>query len=337
VEERPIEQRSPQAALAARVSVVIPTYNRRHVVGDAIQSVLAQSLGEFQLIVVDDGSTDGTADDLRERHRGDPRVHVVSRPNGGTAAARNTGIAGARARYTAFLDSDDRWKPDYLGSQLARLEATGADAVLCDALYEGGRRRGGSLFRDPWFVAPSSLGAMFRGGWGLPSALLVRTEVARRLGFNEAFRYSEDTEFLLRFHASGHRCVLNSAQVAVYRPDVPDGKTTGTWFEHLVAGVQMFHPLRHHRAARLRTAHLEYTLHRGLSKELVRAGFWREARPHLAACVRHRPWRPRGLVRLARSVLARPAGAPLPARLVERSARVRGLFEELLRPAAQPT
>src|SRR5215213_5732646 len=91
------------------VSVILPTYERREVVGDAIRSVLAQSFSDFELIVVDDGSTDGTDKSLP---RPDPRVRYVWQANAGVAAARNRGLELARAPIAAFIDSDDVWLPD---------------------------------------------------------------------------------------------------------------------------------------------------------------------------------------------------------------------------------
>ena len=90
------------------VSVVIPTYNRWPILRDAVQSVLGQSYKGFELIVVDDGSQDGTADHLR---RYGPRLRLFSQRRRGVAAARNLGARCARGRYLAFLDSDDLWQP----------------------------------------------------------------------------------------------------------------------------------------------------------------------------------------------------------------------------------
>ena len=88
------------------VSVVIPTFNRAHYVADAIDSCLAQTYGNLEIIVVDDGSTDGTEDALRENY-GD-RIRLLAQDNQGPGIARNRGIAAARGEYIHFLDADDR-------------------------------------------------------------------------------------------------------------------------------------------------------------------------------------------------------------------------------------
>ena len=101
------------------VSVIIPTYNRRAMVCEAIDSVLAQTLTSFELIVVDDGSSDGTADDLARlvAERAET-VRIERTANRGPSAARNRGVAMARAPLVAFLDSDDLWLPEKLERHL---------------------------------------------------------------------------------------------------------------------------------------------------------------------------------------------------------------------------
>ncbi len=109
------------------VSVVIPSFNRAHRVGDAIGSVLAQTFQDFEIIAVDDGSTDATISALKEIT--DPRLRILRHPvNRGAAAARNTGIAEATGRYIALLDSDDTWYPQKLERQLAWLKQNSSRA-----------------------------------------------------------------------------------------------------------------------------------------------------------------------------------------------------------------
>ena len=100
------------------VSVIIPTYNRRGFVLDAVRSVLAGTYGHFELIVIDDGSTDGTA---RALQAFDGRIEYRYQPNRGVSAARNLGVSMARGRYVAFLDSDDRWREEKLEKQVRHL------------------------------------------------------------------------------------------------------------------------------------------------------------------------------------------------------------------------
>lgn len=104
------------------VSVIMPAYNAQRTVGEAIESVLRQTFGDFELIVIDDGSTDGTADVI-EGYAADPRIRFLKNPrNSGVSATRNYGIREAVGEWIAFLDSDDLWREDKLELQLGLLE-----------------------------------------------------------------------------------------------------------------------------------------------------------------------------------------------------------------------
>ena len=112
------------------VSVVIPAYQRAESIGRAIDSALAQTMGDLEVIVVDDGSTDGTAEVVRAVP--DSRVRLLAHEtNKGGNAARQTGIDAAQGTWVAFLDSDDAWLPEKLARQLARLAEAGPDYGLC--------------------------------------------------------------------------------------------------------------------------------------------------------------------------------------------------------------
>lgn len=105
----------------AFVSVVIPTYNRAYCLARAIDSALAQAHARVEVLVIDDGSTDGTAELVRERYDGDDRVRYFRQANAGVVAARNAGLDAVRGDFVALLDSDDEWYPWKLQAQLAAL------------------------------------------------------------------------------------------------------------------------------------------------------------------------------------------------------------------------
>jgi len=105
------------------VSVVIPTYNRAYCISRAIDSVVGQSHENWELILVDDGSTDDTAGLVSSRYGHDARVRYIFQPNTGVSAARNTGIRASRGQFIALLDSDDSWKPWKLQAQLSCFRA----------------------------------------------------------------------------------------------------------------------------------------------------------------------------------------------------------------------
>lgn len=183
------------------VSVVIPTYNRREFAALAVSSVLAQTFADFELIVVDDGSEDGTAAHLRGRFD-DPRLKVAERENGGVSAARNTGAALASGRWLAFLDSDDRWTEQKLARQLAALgENPGYLAAYTDETWY---RRGKWANQCDHHAKYS--GDIFDRCLPLciisPSSAVVDAQLFRELGgFDESLPACEDYDLWLRLTA----------------------------------------------------------------------------------------------------------------------------------------
>src|SRR2546421_610268 len=107
-------------AVPGRVSVILPTYDRLPLLREAVESVRAQTWADWELVVIDDGSTDGTAEYLTELASVDPRVRVLRRPHrGNPARLRNEAVAASTGEYVAFQDSDDVWEPEKLARQLA--------------------------------------------------------------------------------------------------------------------------------------------------------------------------------------------------------------------------
>ncbi len=194
-----------------KVSVVIPTYNRAASVQDGIKSVLAQTFSDLEVIVVDDGSSDGTGEILRDTF-GD-RIRYYFQPNHGVSSARNRGIAEARGEWIAFLDSDDVWEKQKLEWQFKALEQFGPK---CGACYTDVRffnhpetktmfqlAEKGHQHKDTMGVNTEVLSALVRpGGPGMvvcPSSFLARAETIRRAGgLNAKLRYQQDTEFMFR-------------------------------------------------------------------------------------------------------------------------------------------
>jgi glycosyltransferase involved in cell wall biosynthesis len=119
---------------APLVSVVIPAYNAARTLEATVASALAQTVQDLEIVIVNDGSRDDTL--AVARSLSDPRIHVVDQPNGGAAAARNTGLQAASGRYVALLDADDLWLPDKLERQLRVLETElEVQAVQCGAYF----------------------------------------------------------------------------------------------------------------------------------------------------------------------------------------------------------
>src|SRR5581483_5598200 len=182
------------------VSVIIPVFNRREMVAEAIASVLAQREASFELIVVDDGSTDGTGAAVEQALEDSTRpVRVIQTENRGAAAARNLGVDASAASLVAFLDSDDLWSPDKLAHQLAFMRAHPELHISqCNELWiRNGRRvnpglrhrkRAGDIFMDSLRTCLIS-----------PSAVIMRTDLFRDMGgFDESMAAAEDYDLWLR-------------------------------------------------------------------------------------------------------------------------------------------
>ena len=120
----------------------MPVYNAEKYLRRSLDCVLAQTLGDFELICVDDGSTDSSPSILEEYEAKDPRVSVLTQKNSGAGAARNTGLEKARGEYLAFLDSDDLYEPDMLATSYARAHENDADVVVfrCDRFTDDVQR-----------------------------------------------------------------------------------------------------------------------------------------------------------------------------------------------------
>ncbi len=131
-----------------RVSVIITTYNHEAFIAEAVQSVLDQTYSDYELIVVDDGSTDGT---LEEISRFAEKVSLVRQPNQGVAASRNTGIRRAQGELVAFLDGDDLWEPEKLECQVA----AAGDHPASGLIAVDGIKFSGASILQPSLLAPS--------------------------------------------------------------------------------------------------------------------------------------------------------------------------------------
>lgn len=117
---------------APLVSVIMPAYNAARFIEEAILSVIAQTVSDWELIVIDDCSQDNTRDIIAELAKKDSRIlFVANEQNMGVAKTRNRGLDICRGRYVAFLDSDDYWQPVFMEKMIARAEETGADIIYC--------------------------------------------------------------------------------------------------------------------------------------------------------------------------------------------------------------
>lgn len=179
----------------ALVSVVIPVYNGERYLGDAIESVLAQTYRPVQLLVVDDGSTDKSADVAKSY----AEVLYIHQTNQGHGVAKNVGAAAANGEFLAFLDSDDLWAPDKLDLQVGHLQRN-PDVGYVSCHMRNFLEPGQSV--PPWLagVGLSDVPAY------IPSALLVRRSVFDEVGgFDPSYRRANDVDWHLRAKDAGVR------------------------------------------------------------------------------------------------------------------------------------
>ena len=273
------------AAVVPQISVVLCTYNRADRVGDAVRAILDQHGADLELVVVDDGSTDGTPEALAAID--DDRMTVVRRTNGGLSAARNSGLAAATAPWVVFIDDDDAAQPGWA----AAFVALGADPTVgiacCGAQYVDAH--GNDLFSR----APTMLGAPFGdvAASTLAGTFAVRTDLARRAGgYLDGLGTRHQTELFLRLLALAGPAGLRvasvpdllihiEARVATDRPGVnPRRLYDGTRW------IMARHPTQFPPGSRV-TGLFEGVV----GTNAARLGDWRAARRHLRRAVRATP------------------------------------------------
>jgi GT2 family glycosyltransferase len=198
------------------ISVIIPTYNRLATLVQAIDSVLGQTYGHFEIIVVDDGSTDETGRNLREKYS--EAVRYIFQENSGVSSARNTGIRAARYELIAFLDSDDVWLPEKLEIQAGLMADRGI--VLSYANFIDTRqgkpedyflKKGITFSHDPEYIDDPLDNFLRKGGCGITTpGVLTRKKYLQRVGFfDERLEVYEDVRMWARLALEGKWAVIS--------------------------------------------------------------------------------------------------------------------------------
>lgn len=206
---------APAAVTEPLVSVIIPVFQGERIIAGAVTSALAQTHRNLEIFIVDDGSSDGTPDVLATIT--DPRVRVLRQTNAGTAAARNHALRYVQGSYVAFLDSDDRWMPEKIATEVATLQRVPQAAVAYSSYYAVDDR--GRLLN----LAPqrTTSGFVFDDlldgdDYLMPSLCLFDRRVFVELGSFNTDRYHEDHEFILRV-TQRFPIVATGERLAVYR------------------------------------------------------------------------------------------------------------------------
>jgi glycosyltransferase involved in cell wall biosynthesis len=208
-----------------RFSVIVPAFNAAATVSAAVHSALSQTRTDLEVIVVDDGSADGTPDVVKRI--ADPRVSVLSQPNRGPSAARNTGAAAARGAYLSFLDSDDLWLPRYLelaAQALRDADDAGfayTDAYAFDARTGKVRRRTAMARMRPPTPPPGDREAflleLLERNFIYNSTTVPRAVFTATGGYDETKTTAEDYDLWLRIITGGYRATWIAGEQALYR------------------------------------------------------------------------------------------------------------------------
>jgi glycosyltransferase involved in cell wall biosynthesis len=201
------------------VSVIMPAYDSAAFLEEAAASVLAQGHRPLELLIVDDGSRDGTPRLIAELQRRHPEtVRGFRQDNRGPYPARNLGLRHAKGALIAFLDADDYWDPTFLDRLTARLAETGADIAYCGWQNVGVEGGFGKPYVPPAYEEGDSVAAFLEScPWPIHAALIRRALVARLGGFSERRFTSMDFDLWLRARAVSERMARVAEVLAFYR------------------------------------------------------------------------------------------------------------------------
>ncbi len=184
-----------------KVSIILPTYNRAYIIEKAIQSVLNQTYQDFELIIVDDGSTDNTEEIIKKLQEKDKRIRYIKlETNKGAAAARNEGIKIAHGKYITFQDSDDEWLPEKLEKQMKIFETTPEDIIVYTGFW---RIDGDEKTYIPDINISNREGyihkELLKGNFvGTPSILLKKETLEKVALFDECLQRFQDWDLVFR-------------------------------------------------------------------------------------------------------------------------------------------
>lgn len=197
------------------VSAIVPVYNGEKYLGDTINSILAQTYTNLECIVVNDGSTDGTATICRSFGE---RIRYVEKENGGVSSARNAGAREAGGEYVAFLDADDKWLPDKIERQVAVLAPSAAALCLTGVLFIDGEDRviGSDGVPDKDRLVRNILTLGRETGFIATTGLLRASKLVEMLGFDERLSTSADGDLVLRIAVRNEILALDQP-LAMYR------------------------------------------------------------------------------------------------------------------------
>jgi glycosyltransferase involved in cell wall biosynthesis len=304
IEVVPVRANPPAGPASPLVSIVIPAYNCAAFIDEALQSVYRQTYSHWEIIVVDDGSTDATSSVLAPHRK---RIRYFAQENKGTAAARNAGLRRARGELIAFLDNDDVWLPEKLEFQIRVMHAW----PECGLVFTDGKTFTGAGVRresvlsgrlDPWLRAHATGDPLVAKGWMVrelffaneissASSVMVRRELVERVGgFDEALAIADDYDLWLKV-AREHAVAVIRRCLYMWRwhDESQSGPITGRehrWMEACLVVLEKHLPLVPPNLRGPLRTHVA-RLYWNCARHYFGLDQFRDARRMLVGCLRH--------------------------------------------------
>ncbi|MBU7583568.1 MAG: glycosyltransferase family 2 protein [Nostoc sp. TH1S01] len=263
-------------ATSPMVSVVIPAYNAAQFLPDAIASVQQQTFADWELLIVNDGSTDDTIEVIREYQKNSDRIHLINQPNQGVSTARNHGVENSQGQIIAFLDADDQWYPDKLSQHLTHLQSNprlGVSFAQVEILNQTSEPTGQisssrlTQLKPEYFLSENP--TTTTSNW------VIRKEVFTQVGgFSPEMSYSEDLEWLLRVICTTDWQIAGINQVLTRYRTSSSGLSSQLYrmeagWNQLIAKARIYAPqLVERHFALAQAVHLRYLARRAFRLQL---------------------------------------------------------------------
>lgn len=220
------------------VSIIIPVYNTSKYLRECVDSVLNQTYSDIEILLLDDGSTDGSADICDEYVKKDGRVKCFHVENGGVSKARNIGLKNAQGDYICFLDSDDYYAKQYVSSMLEMIENQNADVVICN--HYDVNEQGEIMFASDIAEGYISKELLYQkifitseiGGFSFNK--IYKADLIKNIYFNETIHICEDTYFCCQVYEKARQIYVTSEKLYFYRKHKNSATSIENGFERLL-------------------------------------------------------------------------------------------------------
>lgn len=273
------------------ISVIIPTHNGARFIPHAIRSVMSQDFSDYEIIVVDDGSDDGTASEIRRQF---PEVRVFSQSNGGPARARNHGIRVARGRYVAFLDDDDLWEPQKLSKQVRLLQSRNdLSMVFTDWVpFRDDGTIGRASSRSTLMEGDLVRNIFLYSGVATPTVMVRKAILESVGGFDEELHIGEDDNLWMRIALDAGVSHIPEVLVRVRVRAGSVSRDGATFFREVSNHIELLprrYPRLYDRLGEEAIRSKRGTIHRAAGYHFFERGDLAEARRHFLSSIRLEP------------------------------------------------